>query len=235
MKSKVDRSTVNLVDTRLQSQQLKPGFISRIPKKTRRSSTHDKGVDPTDRKRAFSTMTLQQASQTVMKPSTNSSTMNLATQQQQKKRTDTPSPTNPETRELLALITTLSGTETSRLIGALKKRKTETVRQTSVKKPAPRPNPSASLETLEQKITIDPEPVLTREAQPAEEPIAVKQEGKMTTELTATSSGNEAVASLAQELARRASRQELPLVVSHTSIILYSIEHSWFILSIVVS
>ena len=235
MKSKVDRSTINLVDTRLQSQQLKPGFISRIPKKPRRSSTHDKGVDPTDRKRAFSTMTLQQASQTVMKPPTDSSPMNVVTQQQQKKRTDTPSTTNPETQELLALITTLSGTETSRLIGALKKRKTETVRQTSVKKPAPRPNPNASLDTHERKITIDPEPVLTRESQSAEQPIAVKQERKMTTELTTTSSGNEAVASLAQELARHASRQELPLVVSHTSIILYSIEHSWFILSIVVS
>ena len=75
------------------------------------------------------------------------------------------------------------------------------------------------LGTLESKIPSTPEPVMDPDFQPAEQTIDVKQEGRVPTDLTPTTFGNEARASLAHELARRATRQELSPLNSHTSII----------------
>ena len=67
---------------------------------------------------------------------------------------------------------------------------------------------------LESKIPSPPEPVMDPDFQPAEQTIDVKQEGRVP-----TTSGNEALASLAHELARRATRQELPPFNSHKTVI----------------
>ena len=209
MKSKNDRSNVGLVDTRQQSQQL------RIPKNPGRGSSRNKGLEPTDRKLPFSLVTLQPDDQSVERTSRDSPVVNLVNQQQKKQRTGASPTVDPGTKELLALIPSLTGTETSRLIAAIKKRKTETTRQTTVKKPSPYPDPVMLLGTLEPK-SHSRETVRKPAFQPPEQTVGMKQEERVLTNLTPTAPVNEAVASLANELVRRASRQELPSFLYQT-------------------
>ena len=82
------------------------------------------------------------------------------------------------------------------------------------------------LGTLESKIPSPPDPVMDPDFQPAEQTINVKQEERVPTDLTPTTSGNEGLASLAHELARRATRQELPPKLTYINNCC-SIEHSW--------
>lgn len=117
-------------------------------------------MEPTDRKRPFSLITPQPVSQTIEKTSKDSPLVTLVKQQQKKKRTNAPCTVKPETKELLALITSLYGSETSRLITVTIRSKTEAAHQTSVAKPNPQPNPWMPLGTLEWKIPSPPEPVM---------------------------------------------------------------------------
>ena len=66
------------------------------------------------------------------------------------------------------------------------------------------------LGTLEQKSHSPSETMLKPAFQPPVQTVYVKQDERVPTDLTPPAPVNEAVASLANELARRATRQELP-------------------------
>ena len=205
MKSSINRSTDIRIEDPNRNQQVKPSHVKRIPKKPRRGATRERGDDLLDRRRPLSQMAAALERPTPLTGAAEQPGVGVTNPPLTNPRTDDQVESKRESQDL---IPSLTATQITRLVIAIRIKKHDAPRQTK-RRVRDQPEPAVKTETEEKKPPrpVTPESVIRSEEEHAFAP----KEVVTPFEHNPVKQPEPAVPSLADVLALRATRQGLPI------------------------